>query len=64
MLSRVFSQTKLLYCFSSTVSQRNVSLSSLILAQQWLKNKQASSASIEVPEGMVKGAFKKSQCHH
>ncbi|EFX64976.1 hypothetical protein DAPPUDRAFT_117672 [Daphnia pulex] len=30
----------------------NVSLSSLILAQQWLKNKQASSASIEVPEGM------------
>jgi hypothetical protein len=56
MLSRVFSQTKLLYFFFSTVSQRNVSLSSLILAQQWLKNKQASSAVIEVPEGMVKGA--------
>jgi hypothetical protein len=35
-----------------------VSLSSHILAQQWLKNKQASSASIEVPEGMVKGALK------
>ncbi|KZS20519.1 Uncharacterized protein APZ42_012774 [Daphnia magna] len=29
----------------------NVSLPSLILAQQWLKNQQASSAFIEVPEG-------------
>lgn len=36
----------------------NVSLSSLILAQQWLKNQQATSASIEVPEGMVKAALK------
>jgi hypothetical protein len=33
-----------------------VSLSTLILTQQWLKNQQASSASIEVPEGMVKSA--------
>jgi hypothetical protein len=36
----------------------NVSLSSFILAQQWLKNQQASCASIEVPEGMVKAALK------
>ena len=36
----------------------NVSLSSLIMAQQWLKNKEATSASVHIPEEMVKSALK------
>jgi hypothetical protein len=36
----------------------NVSLSSLITAQQWLKNKEATSASVHIPEEMVKSALK------